>query len=179
MGLLRAIPCARCGRDVRGLSDTRKEHGLSFCSQSCYLQWASSATHAGKLPSGHSSRGATVGGLRLVGKTIKWALILVVLGTTALVIAIVVAVAHGLNDVNKTIDRVDASSRRAAAVYPRIKRGIRPAQLRRRLGKPEDVEADGYVNGGVCWYYGNVFSSTGKEFEFCFKRGKLYSKSRL
>ena len=179
MGLLRAIPCVRCGRDVRGLPNARKEHGLSFCSQSCYLHWASSATHGAKQPSGRRARGARVGGIRLVGKTIKWALILVVLATTAFVIAIVVAVAHGLNDVNKTINRADASSRRAGVVYPRIKRGITPAQLRRRLGKPDDVEADGYVNGGVCWYYGNVFSSTGKEFEFCFKRGKLYSKSRL
>jgi hypothetical protein len=117
--------------------------------------------------------------VRVVGKVIKWGVILVVLATTAFVIAVVVAVAHGLNDVNKTIDRADSSSRRAAAVYPLIKRGTTPSQLRRRLGKPYDVEADGYVTGGICWYYGSALSTTGKEFEFCFKRAKLYSKSRL
>lgn len=105
--------------------------------------------------------------------------ILVVLATTAFVIAVVVAVAHGLNDVNKAVNRAEANSRRAAAIYPRIKRGTTAVELRRRLGKPDDVEADGYVNGGVCWYYGNALSSNGKLFDFCFKRGKLYSKSRL
>ena len=177
---MRISGCANCGTRT-ATSSARKEGKDWFCSQSCLLQYESKAARRqsfleARPPKG---RGGYLGPVRVVGKVIKWGVILVVLATTAFVIAVVVAVAHGLNDVNKTVNRAEANSRHAAAVYPRIKRGTTPVELRRRLGKPDDVEADGYVNGGVCWYYGNALSSTGKLFDFCFKRGKLYSKSRL
>jgi hypothetical protein len=177
---MRTSGCANCGTRT-ATSSARKEGKDWFCSQSCLLQYESKAARSqsfleARPPKG---RGGHVGPVRVVGKVIKWGVILVVLATTAFVIAIVVAVAHGLNDVNKTITHAEASSRRAAALYPKIKHGTTPAALRRGLGKPEDVSADGYVSGGVCWYYGNALSNTGKVFEFCFKRGKLYSKSRL
>jgi hypothetical protein len=184
MYVIRATRCVRCGRGVRGLPEARKEGGLSFCSQSCYLQHVSTATHAGrharKDVASHPARGAAVGGIRLVGKTIKWVLILVVLATTAFVIAVVVAITHALDSANKAADRADANSRRAAGAYATIKYGTTMAQVRRRLGQPDDASAD-KVSGvrEECWYFGSVFSSSGKEYEFCFRRGKLYSKSRL
>src|SRR5205814_70899 len=113
MGVIRATRCIRCGRDVRGLPEARKEGGLRFCSQSCYLQHVSTATHAGPYArndvASYPARGA-VGGIRLIGKTIKWALILVALAAVALVVAALVGL-------GRTADKSASSSRRATVAF--------------------------------------------------------------
>ncbi len=67
----------------------------------------------------------------------------------------------------------------ASAGFVHDKRGMSSAHVRRLLGKPDDWER--YRERGVreiCWYYGSFAVKRG-EFEFCFRREKLVSKSRF
>jgi hypothetical protein len=177
MALRRAGLCARCGRDVRGLPDVRREGGRWFCSQSCFLQHVSASTHSGGSPPGSRRRSSDrrlLQAIRLLGKTVKWAVILVVLATVALVIGIVVAVGHAVSDGANALDKAERNSHRAALAYPHMKRGTTIAQVRRQLGKPPDTQR--YRVFGVrevCWYYGLV-----DEYEFSASDGGSSTRSR-
>jgi hypothetical protein len=119
--------------------------------------------------------GASRSGVRL-GKTTKWAVVAVVLLATAIVISVVVAFGHMGDQANKELDRYDATARRTAAAFPQIKLGASMAHVRRRIGRPIYSGTD--ILMGIrerCWNYGGLSAT----YEFCFRRGRLYSKSRL
>jgi hypothetical protein len=118
---------------------------------------------------------ASRSGVRL-GKTTKWAVAAAVLLTTAIVISVVAAFGHVGDQANKELDRNDAIARRTAAAFPQIKLGTSMAHVRRRLGRPIYSGTD--ILMGIrerCWNYGGLTAT----YEFCFRRGKLYSKSQL
>src|SRR6266540_3002234 len=96
MTVLAAARCVNCGRDVRGLPDTRKEGKLHYCSQSCYLQHESRLARGLAAPPRPNRASFRPGGvrspLRVAWKAVKVLVILVVLAVTAFVIAVVVAV---------------------------------------------------------------------------------------
>jgi hypothetical protein len=167
--------CANCGSETASRS-ARREGKKWFCSQSCLLHYESkqgrSTFGGGGRQSSKARTGRTViAPVRLVGKIIKWA----VIATVLVVVAGVVAVVVGLG---KAADKSEKSSHRAALEIAHIRRGMSAAHVRRLLGKPDDTET--YREGGsreVCWYYGSLLSS--KEYEFCFRHWRLYSKSRV
>jgi hypothetical protein len=60
-----------------------------------------------------------------------------------------------------------------------VKRGMTAIHVRRLLGRPETWERYREVGRReICWYYGDLAVKRG-QFEFCFRHGKLISKSRF
>jgi outer membrane protein assembly factor BamE (lipoprotein component of BamABCDE complex) len=103
--------------------------------------------------------------LRVVAKTIKWAVISVVLAVVAFVVLVVVSVGLALHESNQ-------QARRAEAGFAHVKYRMTKAQVRGLLGTPGEVDV---VAGDVCWYYGGIVAPG---HEVCFRRGRLASKSR-
>jgi hypothetical protein len=131
------------------------------------LEYESRRGHAWQ---GNKARGPRKA-VRLIGKTIKWAVIAVVLIVVAGVIAVVVGINHEVSASEK-------SGKRTAAGFAQVKRGMSAAHVRNVLGKPDSWER--YRELGhrtICWYYGEL-AVKGHAFEFCFRRGKLVSKAR-
>ena len=98
------------------------------------------------------------------------------IGVVLLVVAGVIAVAVG---VDRAVSDSDKSAKRAAAGFVHVKRGMTAIHVRRLLGRPESWER--YREFGrreICWYYGDLAVKRG-QFEFCFRHGKLISKSRF
>jgi hypothetical protein len=158
--------CVYCGRDVRSLTDARQEGSLSFCSQSCFLAYSST-------PSRPANAGHRRGGVfRVVGKTIKWLLITVVLATCALVIAVIVGVGKVVSDAQ------EGSNPITKAEFVQVKAGMTQTQVKRILGDPGWTE-DSDLSGThvVCWTYGDALSADGWA-NLCFDQRKLANKSR-
>ncbi len=159
--------CANCGAKDETRSP-RREGKLWFCSQACFLEHES---RRGRAWRGHTPS-APRRAVRVIGKTIKWVVVAIVLLVVAGVIAVVVGIGRAVSDSEK-------SAKHASAGFAHVKRGMSSAYVRRLLGKPDDWER--YRERGVreiCWYYGSFAVKRG-EFEFCFRRGKLISKSRF
>src|SRR5438105_5059619 len=87
-----ASHCVNCG-STSATRSARREGRLWFCSQSCFLQAESRL----KRPAERARRSSPVRAFRILGKTIKWAVITVVLVVVALVVAVVVGASHALN----------------------------------------------------------------------------------
>lgn len=112
-----------------------------------------------------------IGGFfRLVGGTIKWALIIGALLIVAGIIAAVLAFGHKVSNSDK------GAAKRAAA-YRTIELDASATAVKARLGKPDSTSSvDVAGSSETCWYYG--FFSTKGEYQYCFSHGRLVAKNR-
>lgn len=156
-----ASRCANCG-STTATASARREGRLWFCSQSCFLQVESRSARLG----GDARASRPARPLRVVGKTIKWTVISVVLVVVALVVILVVGAGFAINDSKN-------EAHRAARGYADVKYHMTRAQVRGLLGAPGKVEV---IGRETCWYYGSVLAG---EYEFCFRRGRLFSKDHV
>ena len=153
-----ASRCVNCG-STSATPSARREGRLWFCSQSCFLQVES-------RPKRGAGAGTRVRPLRVVGKTIKWTIISVVLAVVTLVVIVVVGVGFAINGSKN-------EAHRAGRGYADVRYHMTKAQVRGLLGAPGQVDV---VGRETCWYYGSVLAG---EYEFCFRRGSLFSKAHL
>lgn len=166
--MLAAARCVNCGRDVRGLPDTRKEGKLHYCSQSCYLQHESRLARGLAAPPRPNRASFRPGGvrspLRVAWKAVKVLVILVVLAVTAFVIAVVVAVTKAAKDADNA-----APAPITRAQFRHVKEGMSPRQVRHLLGNPTSTIPRGHQR---CWRYGKP-SSFGDSYSVCFRHGAV------
>jgi hypothetical protein len=157
MAVLTAVRCETCGRDVRGLPDRRNEGGLWFCSDSCYLQHESRLARVGETPRRARRRGP----FRPLWKAIKFAVIAVVLATTAFVILVIVIAVRENSAQNAA--RIPAPI--TSAQFHRVKYDMTTRQVRRLLGRPT-------TRGRRCWYYGTRNGSS-TWYGVCFRHARV------
>jgi hypothetical protein len=111
------------------------------------------------------------GVFRLVGGTIKWALILGALVIVAVIIVVIVAIGKGVNDANKEAARV-------APLMVKVTIGEREAPIKALLGKPDSTQSTNVAGQAeTYWYYGTL--STKGTWQLVFAAGRLTAKNRF
>jgi outer membrane protein assembly factor BamE (lipoprotein component of BamABCDE complex) len=111
--------------------------------------------------------------------TMKGVLTLVAVGVVAVVVAIVIMLAHAANGLDASARQQTHAYQRAVVGYRHLAHGMNAARVRRLLGTPTDVDRYGRrPHREICWYYGGLLT-TSRSYEFCFRNGKLVSKGRL
>jgi hypothetical protein len=111
--------------------------------------------------------------------TMKGVVTVVAVGVVAIVVAVVIMLAHAANSLDASARHETRAYQRAAAEYRHVAHHMNAAPVRRLLGAPTDVQKYGRrPHREICWYYGGLLA-TSRSYEFCFRNGNLVSKRRL
>lgn len=112
------------------------------------------------------------GTFKLVGGTIKWA---VILGALVIIVVIIVAIVG----IGKGVQAGDASYKRVTPKFASIRIGETMTELRTQVGAPQSTQ-NSTVSGAATtfWYYGTLSSKDVFGYQFVFTNGRLTAKNK-
>jgi hypothetical protein len=164
--------CSNCGSRTASRS-ARREGKDWFCSQSCLLEFESRAGHGrGLISVTRPKPHGLIGWFFTLARIVRWTVTAIVLGVVALLVA-------GAVMLGREVDKSAKSSHRAELAIAHVRRGMSMARVVRLTGQPTDRQA--WRTNGIwhaCWQYGNLALDK-HVYEFCFRAGRVRSKSRL